>query len=1065
MLRFLTNKRDLSRRQWLIVYVILLSAMTVAAGWFVTGSLGDKARQEIIRESRASALTLSVYVSSTLNKFEGAVKSLAGSPWIAPALSSRTALDVAHANAVLDQHNAALDASVSYLIDGTGKTIASSNRNQPDSFVGKSYRFRPYFQEALKGNPHRFFALGITSGKKGFYTSCPVRDGRGKVVGVVAVKKDLDEMESFFGKHPQCFLISRDGIIFLSSSPAKDLKSLWPLNKATEERLVASQQFGTTPFEAVAEEKIADGMYVTMEGKDYFASRTVIDSAGWSIVLLTPTDRIGIYKSIGILATIFVCSLVVFFSRIIFITDKSREAIRQSEELYKTLAEKSMAGVYVVQDGVFRFINSNAASYAGYTREELSGKEARLLVIPEDRERTRKTARAMLQGEIGSPYEFRIATKQGETRWIMETVTSIMYDGRPAILGNSMDVTQRKLADETLRESEQRLHSIIDGSPIPAFVIGKNHRVIHWNKALEEMSGIKAESVVDTYEQWRAFYKEQRPCMADLLVDQAVELVPQWYAGKYIKSRLIKDAYEATDFFPAIGESGKWLRFTAAAVRDSKGTIVAAVETLEDITDKRRAEEILRDREERYRAFFETSRDCVFISSTDGRWIDLNDAAVELFGYSSKEELRGVQIRTLYADPDGRDRFTAHMREKGYVKECPFDMKKKDGSIIHVLLTSVVWNDADGNVLGYRGTIRDVTEKRRVEKELKAKHEELSAAYGQLAAYGDELRQKYNELLESQKALHESEEHYRLLFQSANDAIFLMGDERFTDCNRRTLEIFGCEKEQLIGQTPWKFSPEYQPDGRASKIKAMEKINNAFRGMPQFFEWRHCKYDGTPFDAEVNLNRFEHRGKLFLQAIVRNITERKRVEAALYESEQKYRAFFETSRDCVFITSRDGRLLDFNEPAVALFGYESREKLSKVSIGDIYYNAEDRQRHLQKIDREGFSQDYAVDLRRKDGGVIHARVTAVQTKDKNGETIGYQGTIKDVTEQKKAEEALRESEEKYRTLVENTGDLIYTANRKGITTYVNPMLENTLGYGKDELVGESFMKIIAPEFA
>ncbi len=123
---------------------------------------------------------------------------------------------------------------------------------------------------------------------------------------------------------------------------------------------------------------------------------------------------------------------------------------RRAEELYKTLAEKSMAGVYVVQDGKFCFINSNAASYAGYTREELLDKKVGLLVVPEDSERVRQNAKAMLLGEMSSPYEFRIITKQGEIRWIMETVTSILYDGRPAILGNSMDVTTRILMEEEI---------------------------------------------------------------------------------------------------------------------------------------------------------------------------------------------------------------------------------------------------------------------------------------------------------------------------------------------------------------------------------------------------------------------------------------------------------------------------------------------------------------------------------------------------------------------------------------------------------------------------------------
>jgi two-component system NtrC family sensor kinase len=152
-----------------------------------------------------------------------------------------------------------------------------------------------------------------------------------------------------------------------------------------------------------------------------------------------------------------------------------------------------------------------------------------------------------------------------------------------------------KLVEEAIKESEKRLHSIIDGFPIPAFVIEKDHRIIHWNKALEEMSKIKSEEVVGTRDYWKAFYSEKRPCLAVLLVDEAVELLPWWYDSKYIKSPLIEDAYEATDFFPTLGENGKWLRFTAAAIRDSKGMIVAAIETLEDITERTESEQSLRE--------------------------------------------------------------------------------------------------------------------------------------------------------------------------------------------------------------------------------------------------------------------------------------------------------------------------------------------------------------------------------------------------------------------------------------------------------------------------------------
>ncbi len=129
---------------------------------------------------------------------------------------------------------------------------------------------------------------------------------------------------------------------------------------------------------------------------------------------------------------------------------QAEEALQAAEVLYRTLAERSFAGVYVVQDSKFRYINDNAATFAGYTKDELQDQPANQLVYPEDRESARQNARAMLQGTRNSPYEFRITSKKGEIRWIMETVTSILYEGRPAILGNSMDMTEHKMLEEQI---------------------------------------------------------------------------------------------------------------------------------------------------------------------------------------------------------------------------------------------------------------------------------------------------------------------------------------------------------------------------------------------------------------------------------------------------------------------------------------------------------------------------------------------------------------------------------------------------------------------------------------
>jgi PAS domain S-box-containing protein len=146
------------------------------------------------------------------------------------------------------------------------------------------------------------------------------------------------------------------------------------------------------------------------------------------------------------------------------------------------------------------------------------------------------------------------------------------------------------------RRDEQKLISIIHGSPIPAFVISKDHKVIYWNRALQALSNIRPSEVLGTNQQWRAFYKNQRPCLADLILDGKTGHIAELYSEKLSKSKLLEDAYEVTQFFPDMGEKGKWFRITSAGLRDSGGNLFGAMETLEDITEQKTAQEELLQR-------------------------------------------------------------------------------------------------------------------------------------------------------------------------------------------------------------------------------------------------------------------------------------------------------------------------------------------------------------------------------------------------------------------------------------------------------------------------------------
>jgi two-component system sensor histidine kinase DegS len=264
------------------------------------------------------------------------------------------------------------------------------------------------------------------------------------------------------------------------------------------------------------------------------------------------------------------------------------------------------------------------------------------------------------------------------------------------------------------------LAEIIDGSPISSFVINKQHQVIHWNRAAETLSGIHRKEMIGKDEQWRAFYTEKRPVMADLIVDGAPEdEIKGYYQGKSKKSDLIHGAYEAEDFFPDLGENGKWLHFTASPLRDDNEEIMGAIETLEDITERRVAQEALYESEKQFKTLFESANDAIWVHDLDGNIIAANNAGAKLIGYSV-EEMLGMNVKSFLSDESLR--LAKEVRDK-LIKHQPLNLPyeqkllRKNGSeAICMLTTNLI--TSDDKPTGFQNIARDVTQEKQMQENL-----------------------------------------------------------------------------------------------------------------------------------------------------------------------------------------------------------------------------------------------------------------------------------------------------------------------------------------------------------
>ena len=307
----------------------------------------------------------------------------------------------------------------------------------------------------------------------------------------------------------------------------------------------------------------------------------------------------------------------------------------------------------------------------------------------------------------------------------------------------------------------------------------------------------------------------------------------------------------------------------------------------------------------------------------------------------------------------------------------------------------------------------------------------------------------------------ETEKKFKNIFNNATMAIVILDKERIIDCNSGAEELYGLPRKKIIGKTPGSLSPEYQPGHKRSSELASGFISKALSGKPQKFEWIHST-GGNLIYTEITLTMIEVEGEKLVAGFLHNITERKLIEDALYESEKMYRSIFDSAPVGIYQSTIQGKFIKANNALAKLLGYNASDELIRINISDIYLEKKDRQTLIDEFEPTGSVSDREVQWKKKDGTIIWIQLNAFAVKDEFGVTKHFEGYIRDITSRRLAEERLKESEAQYRDLVENINDIVFSLDKEGIIKFMSSAVEKSTGYKTSELIGKPFTEFIHP---
>jgi len=632
-----------------------------------------------------------------------------------------------------------------------------------------------------------------------------------------------------------------------------------------------------------------------------------------------------------------------------------RSVVSQTEieDLFEILGSNLPVGVCIIQDEKFRYINPNFLIYTGYREDELLGKDFLTIVIPEDREMARENATKMLKEEPASPYQFRVACKDGSSKLVMGAVRSVQYHGREAILAIYRDIPERKQAEEKYKILADHSADIIYRLRLP------DEHFSYVSLLVEHMLGYTVQEALALQPK-------------DVLTPESYEL-----QKRQMLEDLENGVSQRTLQLDAVHKDGHIIpvELHANFISDETGQPVEIVGVVHDITERKQAEEALQQSEEKFRLLAETSVMGTYILQ-DFKMVYVNPSFAKVFGYRS-EEIINIMDPSEFIHPDDKDLMIQRLTDRytGRVTDNYRSLRgvKKDGSIIYIEASAVL-TEYKGKP-AVMGTFIDITERKQTEE-----------------------------------ALRKSEECYRQLAENACEAILVVQDGMIRFSNPKGAELSGYSIEELTSKPFVEFI--YPDDSAMVADNYLRRLKGD--ALPQTYDFRVTRKDGAIRWAEINAVLISWDNRPAVLCFISDITDRKKTEEELIIKDTA----LESSVNAVAMADMEGNLTYVNNAFLNWWGYKDKKQvLGKPSTGfwQVVDAAEEVQNAVQK--EGGWTGELSA--KRKDDTFFDVQLSSSSVKNKTGKPICLMASFVDITERKRTEEALRQSEENYRALFDS----------------------------------------------